>query len=198
MGAFSPVPIFGDKEMQTVMETIIQPTVDGMFNDGHPFVGVLFAGLMMTKEGPKLIEYNVRFGDPECQVLMRRLSTDLMEIFIAAEAGTLEDLDPVGWFDDPVVNVVLASKGYPGEYEKETQISGMLDADDMEGVKIFHAGTGRCPNGMLIANGGRVLNVTAQAETLELAVERAYKAIDEAVIWPKGFCRRDIGHQALK
>ena len=198
MGAYSPAPIFGDEEMATVMKTIIQPTVDGMHNDGVPFVGVLFAGLMMTDEGPKLIEYNVRFGDPECQVLMRRLESDLMEIFLAADAGTLADLKPLTWFDAPVVNVVLAAKGYPGAYEKGSTIGGILDADAMEGVKVFHAGTGRCKNGGLAAAGGRVLSVTAQAETLEAAVAQAYKAIDEAIIWPEGFCRRDIAHHALK
>ncbi|MGJ8564403.1 MAG: phosphoribosylamine--glycine ligase [Alphaproteobacteria bacterium] len=198
MGAYSPAPIFGDEEMATVMKTIIQPTVDGMHNDGVPFVGVLFAGLMMTDEGPKLIEYNVRFGDPECQVLMRRLESDLMEVFLAADAGKLTDLKPLTWFDAPVVNVVLAAKGYPGAYEKGSAIGGILDADAMEGVKVFHAGTGRCKNGGLAAAGGRVLNVTAQAETLEAAVAHAYKAIDEAIIWPEGFCRRDIAHHALK
>lgn len=198
MGAYSPAPVFGASEMEVVMKTIIQPTVDGMHNEGHPFVGVLFAGLMMTPEGPKLIEYNARFGDPECQVMVRRLQSDLMDIFISAEAGTLSDLSPLVWFDDPVVNVVLASEGYPGSYEKGSVIGGVLDADAIEGVKVFHAGTIRGPNGMLRANGGRVLNVTAQAETLEQAVAQAYKAIDEAIIWPEGFCRRDIAHHALK
>lgn len=198
MGAYSPTPVFGQAEMMTVMKTIIQPTVDGMHNEGHPFVGVLFAGLMMTPDGPKLIEYNVRFGDPECQVLVRRLQSDLMEIFIAADAGTLSDLQPLTWFDDAVVNVVLATEGYPGSYEKGSVIGGVLDADEFLGVKIFHAGTIRGPEGMLRANGGRVLNVTAQAENLEHAVAQAYKAIDEAIIWPEGFCRRDIAHHALK
>lgn len=197
MGAYSPAPIFSEDETNLVMKTIIQPTVDGMHNEGHPFVGVLFSGLMMTEDGPKLIEYNVRFGDPECQVLMRRLQSDLMDIFLAAESGTLSELEPVSWFDDPVVNVVLATDGYPGSYKKGSVIGGVLDADDLEGVKIFHAGTARDSNGALIAAGGRVLNVTAQAETLEAAVSQAYKAIDEAIQWPEGFCRRDIAHHAL-
>ncbi len=198
MGAYSPAPIFGDTELETVMKTIIQPTIDGMYNEGHPFVGVLFAGLMMTEDGPKLIEYNARFGDPECQVLMRRLQSDLMDIFIAAEAGALAELPPLTWFDDPVVNVVMAAKGYPGAYEKGSAIGGILDANAMEGVVVFHAGTSRCKNGGLISAGGRVLNVTAQADTLEAAVQTAYKAIDEAISWPEGFCRRDIAHHALK
>lgn len=197
MGAYSPAPVFGKKELKTVMKTIIQPTVDGMHNDGHPFVGVLFAGLMMTDEGPKLIEYNVRFGDPECQVLMRRLQSDLMEIFIAAEEGTLADVPPLTWFDDAVVNVVLAAEGYPGSYEKGSVIGGILDAEEMDGVVVFHAGTSRGDNGALVSSGGRVLNVTAQAKTIKAAVETAYKAIDEAIIWPEGFCRRDIAHHAL-
>lgn len=197
MGAYSPAPVFSQKDMQTVMETIIQPTVDGMHNEGHPFMGVLFAGLMMTDDGPKLIEYNARFGDPETQVILRRLSSDLMEILVAAEAGTLADIDPPAWFDDSVVNIVLAAEGYPGDYEKGSQIGGLLDADALEGVIVFHAGTGREDNGALVANGGRVLNVTAQAETLEAALAQAYKAIDEAIIWPEGFCRRDIGHHGL-
>lgn len=198
MGAYSPAPVFGDKEMETVMKTIIQPTVDGMHNDGVPFVGVLFAGLMMTEDGPKLIEYNVRFGDPECQVLMRRLESDLMEIFIAAEAGELTELKPVSWFEDTVVNVVMATTGYPGSYEKGSAVGGVLDADEMDGVKVFHAGTSRGDNGGLIASGGRVLNVTAQAGSVKDAIDQAYKAIDEAIIWPEGFCRRDIAHHALK
>ncbi len=198
MGAYSPTPIFGPEEMDVVMRTIIQPTVDGMYNDGHPFVGVLFAGLMMTKDGPKLIEYNARFGDPECQVLVRRLQSDLMEIFVAAEAGQLSELPPLTWFDDAVVNVVMAAEGYPGSYEKGSVIGGILDANAMEGVVVFHAGTDRCRNGGLVAAGGRVLNITAQAEKLEDAVAQAYKAIDEAIIWPEGFCRRDIAHHALK
>ena len=198
MGAYSPVPIFGDAEMASVMKTIIQPTVDGMHNDGHPFKGVLFAGLMMTEDGPKLIEYNARFGDPECQVIMRRLQSDIMDIFIAAESEALKDIEPPVWFDDPVVNVVMATNGYPGAYEKGSAISGIRDAETHDGVIVFHAGTAREDNGALIASGGRVLNITAQAETLEAAAQAAYKAIDDAIKWPEGFCRRDIGHHALK
>ncbi len=198
MGAYSPAPVFGTKEMEKVMETIIHPTVAGMAKDGMPFVGVLFAGLMMTKDGPKLIEYNVRFGDPECQVLMRRLGTDLMDLFLAAKGGTLDKVDAPAWLDDPVVNVVLAAKGYPGKYKKGTEIKGIATANMMDGVQIFHAGTKAGNNGEVLSNGGRVLNVTASGETVEQAVERAYAAIDEAIDWPEGFCRRDIAHHALK
>ena len=196
MGAYSPTPVFDEAAIKTVMETIIVPTVYGMEKDGHPFVGVLFAGLMMTKDGPKLIEYNARFGDPECQVLMRRLQSDLMEIFIAAEAGKLGKLTPPAWFDEPVVNVVLASKGYPGAYKKGSQIKGIEAANEMDDIVVFHAGT-KMDGDKLCAAGGRVLNVTAQAPSVKKAVEKAYKAIDEAIDWPEGFCRRDIAYQAL-
>ena len=198
MGAYSPAPIFTQDSMAEVMGKIIQPTVAGMAKDGHPFKGVLFAGLMMTADGPKLIEYNARFGDPECQVIMRRLQSDLMEVFIAAEAGTLDKLSAPAWFNDPVVNVVLAAKGYPGSYDKGTKISGLEAAEEIDGVVVFHAGTKTGDNGEVLANGGRVLNITSQASTLEHAVQNAYKAIDECVDWPGGFCRRDIAHHALK
>lgn len=196
MGAYSPTPVFDDAALKTVMEKIIQPTVYGMAKDGNPFVGVLFAGLMMTPEGPKLIEYNARFGDPECQVMMRRLQSDLMEIFVAAENGSLDTLDAPSWFDEPVVNVVLAAKGYPGKYKKGTPINGLEDANETDGVVIFHAGTKR-DGEQLQAAGGRVLSVTAQADTLKDALAKAYAAIDTDIDWEDGFCRRDIAYQAL-
>ena len=196
MGAYSPAPVFGQAELEIVMEKIIAPTLYGMEKDGHPFSGVLFAGLMMTQDGPKLIEYNCRFGDPECQVLMRLLQSDLMEIFIAAEAGTLDKAPAPAWFDDAVVNIVLATNGYPGSYDKGSEIQGISDANDMDGVVVFHAGT-KSKDGKVIASGGRVLNVTAQAETIKAAVDAAYKAIDDAIDWPQGFCRRDIAKAAL-
>ena len=180
------------------MATIIEPTVQGMSDDGAPFKGVLFAGLMMTKDGPKLIEYNARFGDPECQVIMRMLQSDLMEIFIAAAKGNLSKLKPPKWDNSPTVNVVLAAQGYPGAYKKGTKIGGVEAANDMNGVVVFHAGTKLGGDGGLLSNGGRVLNITAQASSLEKAVATAYKAIDEAIDWPGGFCRRDIAHHGLK
>jgi len=198
MGAYSPTPVFNDAAMKTVIKDIIQPTVTGMANEGMPFVGVLFAGLMMTEEGPKLIEYNVRFGDPECQVMMRRLQSDLIDIFVAAEAGTIDKADLPVWFDDAVVNVVLAAEGYPGKYKKGTLIKGVDTANAMEGVQVFQAGTKRDAKDRLVSNGGRVLNITAQGKDIEEAVSRAYKAIDEAIDWKGGFCRRDIAHHALK
>ena len=139
MGAYSPAPIFTDAVRDEVMEKIILPTVHGMAKDGHPFIGVLFAGLMITDEGPKLIEYNARFGDPECQVVMRRLQSDLMPILMAAEAGELDKIKDVSWFTEPVVNVVLASQGYPGKYRKGTVIKGVETANERDDVVVFHA-----------------------------------------------------------
>jgi len=198
MGAYSPTPVFTDKVLATVMEKIIQPTIYGMAKDGHPFVGVLFAGLMITKDGPKLIEYNARFGDPECQVIMRRLQSDLLPILIAAEAGKLKSAKAPAWFDEPVANVVLAAKGYPGSYKKGMIIKGIETANEKTGVVIFHAGTRRGKNcGELKSNGGRVLNVTASGETLKDAVDQAYAAIDD-IKWSDKQFRTDIAHHALK
>lgn len=198
MGAYSPAPVFTDEILATVMEKIIQPTVYGMAKDGHPFVGVLFAGLMITDEGPKLIEYNARFGDPECQVVMRRLQSDLLPILLAAEAGTLDKVEAPAWFKEPVANVVLAAKGYPGAYKKNTVINGVNDANDREGVVVFHAGTRRGTNcGKLKANGGRVLNITASGDTLKEAVDRAYAGVDD-IKWSHKQFRTDIAHHALK
>jgi len=198
MGAYSPAPVFTDAVMANVMEKIIQPTVYGMAKDGHPFIGVLFAGLMITKDGPKLIEYNARFGDPECQVIMRRLQSDLLPILIAAEAGELDKVEAPAWFEEPVANVVLAAKGYPGTYKKGTIINGVEDANEREGVVVFHAGTRRGRNcGKLKSNGGRVLNITASGENLKEAVARAYAAVD-VVKWSAKQYRTDIAHHALK
>ena len=197
MGAYSPAPIFTDAVRDEVMEKIILPTVHGMAKDGHPFIGVLFAGLMITDEGPKLIEYNARFGDPECQVVMRRLQSDLMPILMAAEAGELDKIKDVSWFTEPVVNVFLASQGYPGKYRKGTVIKGVETANERDDVVVFHAGTKR-DGQKLKSNGGRVLNITASGETIQDAVKAAYDAIDESIDWKHGFCRRDIAHHALK
>jgi len=196
MGAYSPVPGFGDE--RRIMDEILIPTIQGMIAEGAPFTGVLFAGLMMTTEGPKLIEYNVRFGDPECQVLMRRLETDLLEMMIAAAKGKLADVGSVEWSQNAVVNVVVAAKGYPGSYAKGETIKGVDAANLMDGVQVFHAGTMRGEDGALLSAGGRVLNITAEGKTVAQAVKRAYAAIDEAINWPGGFVRRDIAKQALK
>ena len=198
MGAYSPAPVFTEEVLTTVMEKIIQPTVYGMAKDGHPFKGVLFAGLMITDDGPKLIEYNARFGDPECQVIMRRLQSDLLPILLAAEAGELDKVEAPAWFEEPVANVVLAAKGYPGTYKKGTIINGVEDANEKEGVVVFHAGTRRGTNcGKLKANGGRVLNVTASGETLKDAVDKAYAAVED-IKWSQKQFRTDIAHHALK
>jgi phosphoribosylamine--glycine ligase len=162
---------------------------------GAPYKGVLYAGLMITAEGPKLIEYNVRFGDPECQVLMLRLKSDLVPALAATHDGMLGSFD-LRWYDDAALTVVMASKGYPGLYQKGSPIDGLDAAAQVEGVEIFHAGT-VADGGRVRAHGGRVLNVSACAKTVGEAQARAYRAIDR-IRWPEGFCRRDIGWQAVK
>ncbi len=197
MGAYSPAPVFTKQMMTDVMQTIIAPTLHGMKKDGAPFTGVLFAGLMITDEGPKLIEYNVRFGDPECQVLMRRLQSDLLPLLLAAVEGKLNTAKAPAWLDDPVVNVVLAAKGYPGAYKKGSIINGVEEVNERDGIVVFHAGTRRGRNcGKLKANGGRVLNVTASGETLREAVDAAYAAVED-IKWSQKQFRTDIAHRAL-
>ena len=192
MGAYSPAPVMTPEMVARTMREIIKPTIRGMAADGHPFQGVLFAGLMITAKGPELIEYNVRFGDPECQVLMMRLQTDLLPILHAAATGRLDEVS-ADWRDAPALTVVMASKGYPGAYEKNTPILS-LPADDAAS-RVFHAGTA-LKDGRLVATGGRVLNVTALAPTVGEAQEAAYRALDR-VEWENGFCRRDIGWRAI-
>ena len=161
---------------------------------GTPFTGVLYAGLMITAEGPKLIEYNVRFGDPEAQVLMPRLTSDLVPALVAACEGRLADVE-LRWSDDAALTVVMATKGYPGAYARGSEIRGVAEAEAMEGVRVFHAGTKR-DGGRLLADGGRVLNVTATGRTVAEAQARAYAAA-ERIEWPEGFYRRDIGRRAV-
>ena len=194
MGAYSPAPIMTPALVQRTMDEIILPTVRGMAARGIPFRGVLYAGLMLTADGPKLIEYNTRFGDPETQVLMMRLKSDLLAALLAAADGVLGTFD-LRWSDDVALTVAMASKGYPGAYEKGTEIRGLEAAAALEGVEIFHAGTER-RDGRLLATGGRVLNVTARGRTVAEAQARAYAAID-LIDWPGGFCRRDIGWRAI-
>ena len=162
---------------------------------GAPFKGVLLAGLMITKDGPELIEYNVRFGDPETQVLMLRLASDLLPALIAARDGTLKDVS-LKLADDAALTVVMAAKGYPGDYAKGAVIEGHAEASQSEGVEIFHAGT-KAGGGRILANGGRVLNVTARGKSVREAQQRAYVAVDR-IRWPEGFCRRDIGWRAVE
>ena len=196
MGAYSPAPAMTDELLAEVMKTIIQPTIDGMAAEGRPYKGVLFAGLMLTRDGVKLLEHNVRFGDPECQVLMMRLKSDLVGALAATVDGVLDRFD-LRWYDDAALAVVLAAEGYPGSYEKGTEIKGVEAAGDAdENVTIFHAGTKRDGDGPLLAAGGRVLNVTALGRTVAEAQSRAYVAVDR-IDWPGGFCRRDIGWRAV-
>ncbi|MED5358049.1 MAG: phosphoribosylamine--glycine ligase [Pseudomonadota bacterium] len=197
MGAYSPAPVMDDDLAARVEAEFIKPTMAAMAAEGCPYQGVLFAGLMVDEKGPKLLEYNVRFGDPECQVLMTRLMSDVLPALIAAADGVLDTFD-LRWYDDEVaLTVVMTSEGYPGDYEKGAEIKGIdtaMAAD--ENVMVFHAGTGRDETGKLLATGGRVLNVTARGATVKDAQTRAYAAIDR-IDWPKGFCRRDIGWRAV-
>jgi phosphoribosylamine--glycine ligase len=195
MGAYSPAPVMTDEMCRRTMDEIIDPTLRAMAAKGMPFKGVLFAGLMITAQGPKLIEYNVRFGDPECQVLMLRMMSDIVPALLAAIDGQLKNFD-LRWFPDPALTVVMAAKGYPGDYAKGTRIDGLEEAGKLDDIEIFHAGTAS-KDGHIVANGGRVLNVTALGKTVAEAQARAYEAVDR-IRWPDGFCRRDIGWQAVK
>lgn len=194
MGAYTPAPVMTGAMTEDVMERIVRPTLRGMKARGAPFSGVLFVGLMITAQGPELIEYNVRFGDPECQTLMMRLESDLLDLLLASSRGTLDKMR-ASWSDDVVMNVVLASKGYPGSYKKGTVIEDLTAAEALEGVTIFHAGTAE-KDGQLLATGGRVLNVCARGKSVTEAQTLAYKAVD-AIKWDNGFCRRDIGWRAV-
>ena len=195
MGAYSPAPVMTPGLSVRVMREIVEPTVKAMRDKGMPFKGVLYAGLMITPEGPKLIEYNARFGDPECQVLMMRLDCDVLPLLIACHDGTL-DKASLRWKDEVALTVVMAAEGYPGDYKKNTEIRGLAEAGAEEGVEIFHAGT-KAENGRILSTGGRVLNVTATGKTTADAQARAYRAVAR-IDWPEGFCRRDIGHRAIE
>jgi phosphoribosylamine--glycine ligase len=194
MGAFSPSPLLGPQVVERTLSRIVHPTIDALAAQGTPYVGVLYAGLMIRNGEPKLVEYNCRFGDPECKVLMLRLKSDLLTALIAARDGALSHLD-LRWRDEAALTVVMASKGYPGAYEKGSEICGIDAAGSVEGVHIFHAATER-RDGRLFANGGRVLNVSSLGSDLVEARARAYAAVDR-IDWPEGFCRRDIGARAL-
>ena len=194
MGAYAPAPVVTPEVARRVMDTIVNPTVAGMAAEGHPFKGVLFVGLMIESGVPRVIEFNVRFGDPECQVLVSLLKTDLLDLLEAVADGTL-DAAKVAWYDAVALTVVLAARGYPGKPLKGTEIRSLDRVASMPGVKVFHAGT-RAEAGRILADGGRVLGVTARGATVEAARERAYAAVD-AIDWPEGFCRRDIAWRAL-
>src|SRR5215203_6357563 len=195
MGAYSPAPVLTAEIEAQAMRTIVAPTLAAMRRRGTPFTGVLYAGLMLTAEGPKLIEYNVRFGDPEAQVLMPRLTSDLVPALLAACEGRLADVE-LRWSADAALAVVMATKGYPGTYARGSEIRGVAEAEGMDGVRVFHTGTKR-DGARLLADGGRVLNVTATGRTVADAQARAYAAA-ERIDWPQGFYRRDIGARAVE
>ena len=194
MGAYSPAPVMTPQLSARALDEIVKPTIRAMAAQGMPYRGVLYAGLMITAQGPKLIEYNVRFGDPECQVLMLRLRSDLVPALVASCDGMLKNFD-LRWHDDAALTVVMAAKGYPGAYQRGSVIEGLDEAGAVEGVEVFHAGT-KADGGRVLANGGRVLNVSALGKTVGEAQARAYQAVDK-IRWPDGFCRRDIGWQAI-
>jgi phosphoribosylamine--glycine ligase len=202
MGAYAPAPVVSAQIMERVKREIAQPMLRGMARDGMPYQGVLYIGVMVTSEGPKVVEFNARFGDPECQVLIAGLAGDIVPAILASATGGLEGNEAA--FESlfelekfrPTATVVMAAKGYPGAYAKGSTIRGLKDAGKLEGVTVFHAGTDAAPDGTIIAKGGRVLNVTASGDTLREAVDRVYAAVD-VIDWPEGFCRRDIGWRAL-
>ncbi len=203
MGAYAPAPVVTDEILARVKAEIVQPMLTGMKADGMPYQGVLYVGIMVTADGPRVVEFNARFGDPECQVLMKGLAGDIVPAILGAATGGLEgneeafeallELDRF----EPTATIVLATEGYPGSYAKGSVIRGVKSANDLPGVTVFQAGTDMDEGGALLANGGRVLAVTASGDDLREAVERAYAGVD-AIDWPEGFCRRDIGWRALK
>ncbi len=195
MGAYSPAPNIDAAMSARVMAEIIQPTLRAMKAMGAPYKGVLYAGLMITDAGPKLIEYNVRFGDPECQVLMLRLMSDLVPALLASRDGQLKSFD-LHWYSEPALTVVMAAQGYPGSYARGSVIEGLDEASAIEDVEIFHAGT-KAEGGKILANGGRVLNVCALGNTVRQAQARAYEAVAR-IRWPDGFYRHDIGWRAIE
>ena len=195
MGAYSPAPNIDAAISGRIMNEIIAPTMRAMKAMGAPYKGVLYAGLMITAQGPKLIEYNARFGDPETQVLMPRLMSDLVPALLASRDGMLKSFD-LRWYETPALTVVMAAKGYPGHYSRGTVIEGLDDAAAVEGVQIFHAGT-KAEGGRILANGGRVLNISATGKTVREAQARAYAAIAR-IRWPEGFYRSDIGWRAVE
>ena len=193
MGAYSPASVVDEAMAKTIMKTIIEPTIRGMAADGITYRGVLFAGLMITDAGPKLIEYNCRFGDPECQALMMRLKNDFLEVLEAAVKGELDQVE-LKWSSDAALTVVMAVNGYPGGYEKGSEIKGIEEAE-ANGAMVFHSGT-KADGDKILADGGRVLSVTASAPSVAKAQAKAYDAVAK-IDWPEGFCRSDIGWRAI-
>jgi len=195
MGAYTPAPNVDDAMAARIMAEIIEPTIKAMRAEGCPYKGVLYAGLMITEDGPKLMEFNVRFGDPECQALMLALKSDILDALLASADGRLDKI-ALDWSDDATLVVVMAAHGYPGRYESGTEIKGVDEAAALDGVVVFHAGT-LMDGGRLLAAGGRVLGVTARGKTVAAAQKLAYKAVDK-IDWAEGFCRRDIGWRAVE
>jgi phosphoribosylamine---glycine ligase len=193
MGAYSPAPCMTDALIEEALTRIVRPTVKALADAGHPYTGVLYAGLILTADGPKLIEYNARFGDPETQVMLLRLDTDLLPLLLATTDGTLDN-HQITWKPGAALSVVMAAKGYPEDHRKGTIING-LDQDFGAGVEVFHAGTAM-QGAQLVSNGGRVLNVTATGDSVKAAQALAYAAVDK-IDFAGGFCRRDIGWRAL-
>jgi phosphoribosylamine---glycine ligase len=196
MGAYCPTPIIDDETMAMIEEDVLVQTIHTMKRNRKPFQGVLYAGLMMTKSGPKVLEFNVRFGDPECQPLLMRLKSDLLDILEATVDGCLESIEPPVWDPRPAVCVVVASEGYPGDYQKNREITGLSAANELSDVKVFHAGT-KMQNGKVLTDGGRVLGVTALGDNVADAKLQAYKAV-QLVRWPGAWCRKDISDKAIQ
>ena len=194
MGAYSPAPVMTAAMEARALEEIVRPTAREMARQGMPYRGVMFAGLMITKDGPRLIEYNCRFGDPECEVLMLRLKDDLLALLKATVDGQIDKMS-VRWRPETALTVVMATEGYPGSYPTGSVIANLDKAEAMEGVTVFHAGT-KLDGDRLRANGGRVLCVSAIGETVAEARRRAYAAV-KTIDWPEGFCRSDIAYRAL-
>ena len=194
MGAYSPAPVLDAAVEKRAIEDIVRPTMAEMARRGMPYQGVLYVGLMIKDGAPRLVEYNVRFGDPECQVLMMRLGAQALDLMQACAEGRLAEAAP-NWADDHAITIVMAANGYPGDYEKGSEIKGLSQIEDTSSQIVFHAGTS-AGNGAILATGGRVLNVTARGKTLKEARDRAYALVDR-IDWPEGFCRRDIGWRAL-
>lgn len=195
MGAYSPAPVLTPALTDQVMREIITPTVNALRDGGSPYSGILFAGLMLTEQGPRLIEFNARFGDPETQAMLPRLKSDLLHVLYATATSKLDTVK-LEWHDLAALCVVMAAQGYPGEFKKNTIIQGLEDAAAAPDAFVFHAGTAKNDNGRIVANGGRVLGVTGTGADIKTAQQKAYAAVDR-IDWPQGFCRRDIGWRAV-
>lgn len=195
MGAYCPTPVVDEDLMTKIESDVLVPVVHAMKRARRPFKGILYAGLMLTPAGPKVLEFNVRFGDPECQPLLMRLKSDLFEVLEAAADGRLGEIGPLEWDERPSTCVVMASEGYPGAYDKGREISGLANADALEDVKVFHAGT-EISEGQVVTNGGRVLGVTAVGDTISQAKLKAYSGVKE-IRWRGAWCRKDISDKAL-